>query len=282
MKKIKIVTDSTVDLPKEDLDKLNLTIVPLSVTVDGKSYIDGVDITASEYVDMLKKSHEIPQSSQPSVGSFLEVYNKLGEDGSQILSIHMTSGMSGTYTSAQTAADMSDSDVTVVDSKFISSALSFQVLEACKMAEEGASLEEILDRLENVRNNTSLYIMVDTLDYLVKGGRIGRGTGLVGSLLKIKPMASLQDGVYTPVSKVRSHLQALKFFSKKFEEETVGKVVKGIGIAQVEAKELATQVKDTLLEMTDFTDVKIVDTTPIISTHTGPGAIALMYYTDNK
>lgn len=280
MKKVKIVTDSTVDLPKEILDELDVTIVPLSVTVDGKSYMDGVDITPKEFVNLLIHSQEIPQSSQPSVGSFLEVYNKLGEDGSPIISIHMTSGMSGTYSSAKTAADMTDVNVTVIDSMFISSALSFQVIEACKMAKNGATVEEIVDRVEKVKKNTSLYIMVDTLEYLVKGGRIGRGKGLVGSLLKIKPMASLQDGVYTPVSKVRTYLQAIKFFKNKFEEETAGKIVRGIGIAQVEAKEFANQVKSALLEVTDFKDITIVDTTPIISTHTGPGAIALMYYTD--
>ncbi|ADU30202.1 DegV family protein [Evansella cellulosilytica] len=281
-KKVKIVTDSTVDLPKEELEKLNATIVPLSVTINGKSYVDGVDISSKEFVQLLVKSEEIPQSSQPSVGSFLEVYDELGSDGSQIISIHMTSGMSGTYTSAKTAADMSSSDVTVVDSKYISSALSFQVKEACALAESGATATEILERIEKVKNNTSLYIMVDTLEYLVKGGRIGRGKALVGSLLKIKPVASLQDGVYTPISKVRTYVQLIKFLKNKFEEETAGKIVKGIGIAQVEAKELAQQLKAALKEKTDFNDITIVDTTPIISTHTGPGAVALMYYTDDK
>lgn len=280
MKKVKIVTDSTLDMPKEDLEKLDLTIVPLSVTVDGKSYVDGVDITSEQFVNLLIHSKEIPQSSQPSLGSFVEVYNQLGKDGSPIISIHMSSGMSGTYNTAQTAASMANADVTVVDSMFISTALSFQVKEACKMAEEGATVDEIVAKIENIKKRTSLYIMVDTLEYLIKGGRIGRGKGLVGSLLKIKPMASLQDGVYTPVSKVRTYMQSIKFFKKKFEEETAGKIVKGIGIAQVEAKELAAQLKEALLEITNFNNITIVDTTPIISTHTGPGAIALMYYTE--
>ncbi|MBU9711317.1 DegV family protein [Evansella tamaricis] len=280
--KVKIVTDSTVDLPKKEMDSLGVTIVPLSVTINGKSYIDGVDITSKEFVDLLVKAEEIPQSSQPSVGSFLEVYDKLGEDGSEIISIHMTSGMSGTYTSAKTAADMTTSEVTVIDSSFISIALSFQVKEAAKMANDGASAEEIVTRLEKIRKHTSLYIMVDTLEYLVKGGRIGRGQALVGSLLKIKPIASLDDGVYTPVTKVRTYVQMIRFMKKKFEEETSGRILKGIGIAQVEARELANQVIDALKEIKDFKDVTIVDTTPIISTHTGPGALALMYYTDEK
>ncbi|MFA9556216.1 DegV family protein [Evansella sp. AB-rgal1] len=281
-KKVKIVTDSTVDLSKEELERIGATVVPLSVTIDGKSYVDGVDITPSEYVHLLVNSEDIPQSSQPSVGSFLETYDKLGEDGSSIISIHMTNGMSGTYTSAKTAAGMTDKDVTVIDSRFISAALSFQVKEACKMAKEGVSVEGILERIENVRKSTSLYILVDTLEYLVKGGRIGRGKALVGSLLKIKPIASLQDGVYTPVSKVRTYVQFMKFIKKKFEEETSEKMIKGIGIAQVEARDIANQVATGLKEISGFDDISIVDTTPIISTHTGPGAIAVMYYTDDK
>ncbi|MCR6110726.1 DegV family protein [Bacillus sp. A301a_S52] len=281
-KKVKIVTDSTLDIPKEAIEDLGITIVPLSVTVDGTSYLDGVDITSSEFVDLLVNSKDIPQSSQPSAGSFLEVYDELGKDGSSIISIHMTSGMSGTVASARTAADMTEADVTVVDSQFISIALSFQVKEAARLANEGKNVEEIIERLNDVRNNSSLYIMVDTLEYLLKGGRIGRGRALVGSLLKIKPIASLEDGVYTPVTKVRTHLQMIKFMKKKFQEEAAGKIVKGIGIAQVEAQDLARQVKEAIKEVSGFEDISIIETTPIVSTHTGPGALALMYYFEEK
>ncbi|PYZ98353.1 fatty acid-binding protein DegV [Alteribacter lacisalsi] len=279
-KKIKVVTDSTNDLPKEVTDQLDVTVVPLSVTIDGQSYTDGVDITPEEFIDKLTKSDTVPQSSQPPAGVFAEVYDRLGEDGSEIISIHMTSGMSGTYNSAQTASTMTDSRVTVIDSGFISLALSFQVREAAAMAKEGFPTEKIAERLKKMKENSSLYIMVDTLEYLVKGGRIGRGKALVGSLLKIKPVASLADGVYTPVTKVRTHMQMVNFFRKKFEEETAGKKVKGIGIAHADAMELAKKLKESIGQLTDFTDIDIFTTTPIISTHTGPGALALMYYTD--
>ncbi|WP_370640525.1 DegV family protein [Salipaludibacillus sp. CUR1] len=280
--KVKIVTDSTLDIPKEEIKELDVTVVPLSVTIDGTSYLDGVDISSAEFSEKLVKAKDIPQSSQPSAGSFLEVYDQLGKDGSSIISIHMSSGMSGTYTSAKTASEMTDSEVTVVDSQFISVALGFQVREAGKMANEGKSVEEIVERLKEVRSNSSLYIMVDTLEYLMKGGRIGKGRAFVGSLLKIKPIASLEDGVYTPVTKVRTHMQMLKFMKKKFQEEAQDKVVKGVGIAQIEAKDLARQLKESLREVSGFDDISIIETTPIISTHTGPGALALMYYFDEK
>jgi DegV family protein with EDD domain len=279
-KQVKIVTDSTLDLSKKEIKDLGVTIVPLSVTIEGKSYLDGVDITSSEFVQLLVKSKDLPRSSQPSTGSFMEVYDELGRDGSPIVSIHMTNGMSGTYASAKTASDMTDSDVTVIDSKFISVALGFQVREAAKMANEGKSVPEISERIAIVQKNTSLYLMVDTLEYLVKGGRIGRGRAFLGSLMKIKPIASLDDGVYTPAAKVRTYLQMIKFFKKQFQEDASDKVVKGIGIAQVEASDLANQVKEAIKEVSGFEDITIVETTPIVSAHTGPGALALMYYFD--
>lgn len=280
MNRVKIVTDSTVDVPREELMALGVEVVPLTITVDGNSYLDGVDISPSDYIPLLKQSQEIPRTSQPAAGVFTEVYDRLGEDGSEIISIHLTSGMSGTFNSAQSAAQMSTSKVMVIDSKFISFALGFQVIEAAKMAAQGKNVEEIVSRLKTIRDNTSLFIMVDTLDYLVKGGRIGRGKALIGSLLKIKPIASLADGVYTPVSKVRTYVQLIKYFLKQIETDTANKTIKTIGIAQADAINLATNLKDAITKETGFTDVKIVDTTPVISTHTGPGAIALMYYAE--
>ncbi|PTL40291.1 DegV family protein [Alkalicoccus saliphilus] len=282
-KPIKIVTDSTVDVPDQELRTLGIIVVPLTVTVDGVSYEDGVEITSREYVNLLEKAEQIPKSSQPPTGVFEQVYNELGKDGSEVLSIHMSSGMSGTYQSAVTAAGLSTSSVTVVDSQFISLALGFQVKTAAKMAGEGFSVEDITNRLNEVRKRTSLYIMVDTLEYLLKGGRIGRGRAMIGSLLKIKPIASLEDGVYTPVTKVRTHSQMIQTLTKKFAEETNGKRIMGAGIAQVKAEDLAGQLKEELSSLLDKeADFPIVDTTPIISTHTGPGALALMYYFDEE
>lgn len=280
MTNVKIVTDSTVDIDQSIIDELDIKIVPLSITIDGKSYIDRFGIKPDEFMDKMKESKELPKSSQPAVGTFVETYDELGKDGSRILSIHMTGGMSGTVTSAESASNISEADVTVVDSRFISFALSFQVVEAAKMAKEGKSIEEILKRLDAVRTNTDLFIMVDTLDNLVKGGRIGRGKALIGSLLSIKPIASLADGVYTPVNKVRSHSQVIKFYTKQFKEDIAGKTVRRVGIAHAGCLKLAETLKASLQEASGFQDVEIAFTTPVISTHTGPGALALMYFAD--
>src|SRR3954453_16618384 len=153
MSKIKIVTDSTMDMTKEQADQLGVVVVPLSVTINGETYLDRVEIQPAEFMETMKSLVELPKSSQPSAGTFLEVYDKLGDEGYEVISIHMTGKMSGTVRSAESAAQMTKTKVNVVDSKFISLALQFQVKEAVEMAKQGKSMEEILQRLDKVREH---------------------------------------------------------------------------------------------------------------------------------
>ncbi|MED4204101.1 DegV family protein [Neobacillus mesonae] len=278
MNKVKIVTDSTMDMPEEIIEKLGIEIVPLAITIDGETYLDRVELNSVDFIKKMEGSKELPKSSQPSVGAFLEVYDRLGMEGYEVLSIHMTGKMSGTVRSAESAAQMTDTKVTVIDSKFISKALSFQVREAAELANAGKSVDEILERLETVRDHTKLYIMVDTLENLVKGGRIGKGKAFIGSLLNIKPIASLEGAEYTPVTKVRSYSQVVKFLAKQFAEDVKGKTIRGVGIAHAEAHELSVKIKESIFELTGFQDVEIDYTNPTVITHTGAGALALMYY----
>lgn len=278
MRKVKIVTDSTADLSNIDIEKYDIEVVPLSIHFSGKTYIDRIDITPEEFMEKMKVEEELPKSSQPPAGVFLKLYDSLDEQGYEIISIHMTGGMSGTVQSAETAASMSKAKVTVLDSRFISRALSFQVLEAAKMAQNGSSVAEIVERIDVIRRNTRLLVFVDTLENLSKGGRIGKGKALIGSLLNIKPIAALEDGVYTPIGKVRNQTQAARFLARHLAEDIKGKMIKGVEIAHAEGMELAQKVKRAIKELTGYDGVHITFTTPIISTHTGPGAIGLMYY----
>jgi DegV family protein with EDD domain len=278
MTKIKIVTDSTCDLSNDLIKKMGITVVPLSISINGENYLDRVDITPKEFIEKMKASPELPKSSQPPAGEFLKVYDQLGSEGYEVISIHMTGGMSGTVRSAESAAQMSSAKVNVVDSRFISRALAFQVLEAAEMAATGKNVEQILTRLDAVREQTRLFVVVDTLENLVKGGRIGKGKAMLGSLLNIKPIASLEGGEYTPVSKARSHSQVVKYLKKQFSEDVKGKKIKGVGLVHAEGLKLAATLKDAIQEDSGYGDIDIEDTTPIISTHTGVGAIGFMYY----
>jgi DegV family protein with EDD domain len=173
---------------------------------------------------------------------------------------------------------MSNTKVSVIDSQFISKALSFQVMEAAEMVKQGISREEIVSRLVAIQKNTRLYVMVDTLDNLVKGGRIGKGKAFIGSLMNIKPIASLEGAEYHPVAKVRSYSQVVKYLVNQFIEDVKGTTIKRVGIAHAEAHELAAKIKDKIMELTGFVEIEIDYTNSIVSTHTGPGAIALMYF----
>ncbi|MBE5101174.1 DegV family protein [Priestia aryabhattai] len=280
MAKIKVVTDSTIDLTLEEAEKYGIEMIPLCINIDNETYLDRVELTPIDFIEKMKNSKELPKSSQPAIGSFVEVYKRLVSEGYDVISIHMTGGMSGTVRAAESAAQMVEGNITVVDSMYITKALSFQVLEAVKMIEDGHTVEEIITRLEEVRQNTNLFVVVDTLENLVKGGRIGRGKGLIGSLLNIKPIASLADGVYTPVAKVRSHSQIVKFLTKQFEEHTEGKSIKGVGLVHADGFGLASKLKESIVKARGYTQFSIEDTTPIISTHTGIGAIGFMYFAE--
>lgn len=278
MRKIKVVTDSTIDLTDELLAEYGVEMVPLSFTIDGQNYTDRLDINPETFIQKMMQAAELPKSSQPAVGTFVELYDRLGAEGYDVISIHMTGGMSGTVRSAAMAADMTETNVTVVDSKYISKALSFQVIEAANMAKNGRTMDEIMTRLDEVRAATKLFVVVDTLDNLVKGGRIGRGKALIGSLLHIKPIGTLKDGVYTPESNPRSHAQVVKHLAREFADDVKGKTIKGVGLVHAEGSKLAESLKAKIHELTGYSQIEIEYTTPVISTHTGPGAIGFMYY----
>ncbi|GGG13977.1 hypothetical protein GCM10007425_05360 [Lysinibacillus alkalisoli] len=280
MGQIHIVTDSTSDLTKEELTKHQIHVVPLAIQIDNETYTDGVDIMPEEFLHKMANAKALPKSSQPAPGVFKQLYDDLGKNGDQIISIHMTGSMSGTVDSARQAAEMSDSDVTVIDSRFIAMGLGVQVREAVRLRDAGATVEEIVKRLDEVRANTHLYVIVDTLDNLVKGGRIGKGKAFIGSLLNIKVIANLEGGGYNPVGKVRSHKQVVNHLFKQYEQDTAGKTVKMVSISHADGMKNLGQPLSDKINATGFTNIEVQFTSPVISTHTGPGAIGFIYFSE--
>ena len=280
MTKIHIVTDSTCDLSKEEIEKLGIHIVPLTIQMGNDTYTDGVDIFPEEFLTKMEGLSELPKSSQPAPGRFVELYDELGKDGSKIISIHMTGGMSGTVDSARQAAEITEADVTVVDSRYIAWGLTFQLREAAKKREEGATVEEIVAHIDRVRQNTRLFVVLDTLENMVKGGRIGKGKAMIGSILNLKPVAHLDIGEVTICAKPRSHKQVVKYLFDQFQKDTAGKKVLGVGLSHANALDTMGNPLLDLVRETGFTNIDIAFTSPIISTHTGPGAIGFMYYTE--
>lgn len=280
MGKIHIVTDSSCDISKEEAVQKDIHILPLKVYIDEKTYVDGVDLHPESFLDMMDEARELPKTSQPAPGQFQQVYERLGKDGAEILSIHVAGKLSGTLESARQGAEMANTKVEVFDSEFISSALAIQVREAVRLRDEGATMKEIIKRLEVVRANTKMYIYLETLKNLLKGGRIGKGKVLLGSLLNIKPIAMLERGEYLPISKVRSYNQVVKFLFKEFKKHTEGKSVKAVSIAHAGGMENVGTPLKSLIEQSGFHHIEVSMTSPIISTHAGRGAIALVFFAE--
>lgn len=281
MPTIHIVTDSTCDLSQEELDKLNIHVVPLTIQIDGKTYIDRIDVQPEMFIDLMKNSKELPKSSQPAPGVFKELYDKLGANGDKIISIHMTGGMSGTVQSARQAAEMTDADVTVVDSRYIAWGLGFQLREAARLRSEGATVEQIVARLDEVRRGTRLFVTFDHLDNMIKGGRIGKAKGVIGSILNIKPVADLDTGeVNANPKKFRKHKQVTQFLFEEFQRDTAGKTVKMVGMSHANAMETHVKPLKELIESTGFTNIDLAFTSPIISTHTGAPALGFIYFAE--
>ena len=280
MTNVKIVTDSSCTMEKSLGDELNIHMMPLSIMVDGVVYPDDDHLPGEKFMDMMANAKALPKTSQPPIGEFVELYDRLGEDGSEVISIHMTKGLSGTVEAARQASNLSSSKVTVIDSDFTDQGLSFQVIQAAKLAQAGAGVPEILAEIERVKQNTKLYIGISTLDNLVKGGRISRTTGLLSNIFNMKVVMDFENTELIPVAKGRG----VKTFNKWFDElkSELSKIpnVRQIGISHADGLELANGFKEGLQAIFKDMDIPVLHTNPVIATHTGKNAFAIMYYTD--
>ncbi len=274
MSKIKIVTDSSLTIEPELVEKYDITVIPLSVMIDGVVYSDNDLKEEGKFLNMMQNSKELPKTSQPPVGVFAEVYENLMKNGAEhIVSIHITHTLSGTVEAARQGANLAGADVTVIDSTFTDQCQKFQVVQAAKLAQEGGSLEEVIAKVEEVRQKSELYIGVSTLENLVKGGRIGRVTGLLSSLLNIKVVMKMVDCELNPVIKGRG----LKTFNKwleSFIEYAKDKKVAEIGISYCGTADMANGFKEKLQVL--GAPIAVLETGSIIQTHTGENAFAVM------
>lgn len=269
MTNVKIVTDSSCTMEKSLRDELNIHMMPLSIMVDGVVYPDDDHLPGEKFMDMMANAKALPKTSQPPIGEFVELYDRLGEDGSEVISIHMTKGLSGTVEAARQASNLSSSKVTVIDSDFTDQGLSFQVIQAAKLAQAGAGVPEILAEIERVKQNTKLYIGISTLDNLVKGGRISRTTGLLSNIFNMKVVMDFENTELIPVAKGRG----VKTFNKWFDElkSELSKIpnVRQIGISHADGLELANGFKEGLQAIFKDMDIPVLHTNPVIATHTG-------------
>ena len=270
---VKIVTDSSNTMERELAQELGITIVPLTIMVDGVVYSD-LDLKEGQFLELMRASKALPKTSQPPVGLFAEVFSDLASDGSQIIAIHLSHALSGTVEASYQGAVLSGADVTVIDSGFTDQATKFQVIEAARMAQAGASKEDILAAIEGIRKKTELYIGVSTLENLVKGGRIGRVTGLLSSLLNIRVIMTMKDHQLEPVAKGRGN-KTFKKWLDEFVTSLERKQVAEIGISYAGSPVYAHEMKERLQPLVSA-PISVLETSSIIQTHTGEDAWAIL------
>ncbi|WP_368504029.1 DegV family protein [Alkalihalophilus sp. As8PL] len=279
MAKVVVVTDSTADIPTELVEELNITVIPLNVIfAENEVYQDGVTLTSKEFYEKITKEDRIPSTSQPTPYQFEELYREiLTEEDTTIISIHLSSKMSGTYQAAMIAKQSFDQaeQLHVIDSKRASYAIGIIVVEIAKMAQEGKSTSECLARLESLLNDTTVYFLVDTLDFLQKNGRIGKASAMLGSLLKIKPILSLtKEGEVYPFEKVRGQKKALSRIIETLKGQ-YGQDLVHIGVSHAVNEDLAKEIQTRMSEEFNVASEVITDIGAVIGAHVGPGTVAL-------
>jgi len=276
MSRIAIVTDSTADLVPELIAEHAVTVVPLTVNLDGQSYRDGVDITAAEFYQRLQRSSSHPTTSQPSPGQFQEAYERLLADHAEVVSIHISAKLSGTLGSAQQAAKMvGDDRVHVLDSQFASMPLAALALVAARRAAQDAGATEVIEDVIRVRDELRCYFAVSTLEYLRRGGRIGSAGALLGSVLQIKPILAIEDGQVVPLERVRTHERALHRLV-----ELARSLDRGSGLCAVIGHAAAEPAARALAEKLEgIAETLIIQPLgPVVGAHAGPGTVGVAVY----
>lgn len=284
MNKVAIVTDSTVAIPPSIVAEQKLTIVPLAVNWDGETYLDGIDITPRQFYERLGKSKTMPTTSQPSAGAFTEVYTRLLDEGYDILTLVISSKLSGTWDSAiQGAEGLPQDRLVVLNSLQASMPLSIMALMTSDAALKGASLLECKNLAIDISERVQTLFVLETLEFLHRGGRIGAAARFLGTALKLKPILKLQNGAIVPLEKVRTFSKAIK---RLFEiaETDLGKQgrVEYLGVLSANSPKYSEEITATARQRFRIKNEFVSEISPVIGTHTGPGAVGLVYLPERK
>jgi DegV family protein with EDD domain len=282
MSKIKIFTDSAADLPKEMLERYDIGVVPILISFPDRTYADGQDLSASEFYQLLGDSPQLPVTSQPSPHDFVEAFTPVLQAGGQVISICLSSGLSGTLESALLAKESLGAlgkELYVVDSLSASLGQGVLVLLAADLAEQGKTPEEIVQAVTSARQRLMHMFTLETTENLVKGGRISRTKGTLGDLLNIKPILHLDDaGRIDMLDKVRGRKKSLRYLVDSFRQEAKSLGYPYLGISHADCLEEAREVAKQMQQL--FPDIPVVMGTigATVGTHTAKGCIAIFYF----
>jgi DegV family protein with EDD domain len=279
MKKVAILTDSTAYLPQDQMEKYEISSVPLAVIWGEETFEDGVTITPEEFYTKLNTAKIMPSTSQPSVGKMQDAFKALLAQDCDVFGIFISEKLSGTIQSALQAREMlpKGSRVEIFDSETTTLAMGFQVLAAARAAADGASLEECLAVAEQARQKSGVYFMVDTLEFLYRGGRIGGGARFLGTALNMKPILYVHKGKIESLERVRTKGKALDRLIELVAEKCEGKNPIRLASSHATSPEDARVLLEKAKERLNPVETLIGDLSPVIGTHVGPGTVALAY-----
>jgi DegV family protein with EDD domain len=278
-----IVLDSTADFPDAQQRHGNWRVVPLYVTFGTESYKDGVELTAHEFYERLRTSPELPTTSQPTPGDFLAVYEELAPRYERILSLHIASNLSGTFQSAGTAAAQLGGDrVRTIDSESASVAISMLALAIQRRLDRGTTDEEIDAFVARYLAEHGLLFTVDTLEFLARGGRIGRAKAFAGQLMNVKPILSISDGEVLPVKRVRGNRKAFQEFVDALVTRTADSTELRVGIAHADAPERMAELEKMVRDLRPNAQIDMETSLgAVIGAHAGPGTVGFFWFTDD-
>ena len=281
MSKVAIVTDSSPNIPDQIIKELGIRVVPLTVIWGEESYYDGVDITNTEFYNRLETAKVMPSTSQPSVADFEVLFRSLYQDGYEILAILLTEALSGTISSATQAKKMlPEATIEIVNSRTLAMAHGFHVLAAARAAKNGASLAECKRIAEDARDRSGVIFVLDTLEFLHRGGRIGSAKRFVGTLLNVKPILAIEDGVIVTLDQVRTQKKALEAIVDLIVERTEGHKTIRLATLHANNPETAQFILDEAAKRLTLMESVFSELSPVLGTHAGPGAVGLAYLVD--
>lgn len=277
--KTAVVTDSTAYIPKELREQWNIHMLPLNVVFGNESYQEEVEISTEDFYKKVSGGGELPKTSQPAIGLCVDLFSELAKDYDAVITIHLSSGISGTFQGAVAAGNMVDDiKVYAFDSEISAMPQGFYALEAAKLAEEGKNPEEIIARLDEMKSTMRAYFMVDDLSHLQRGGRLSSAQAFVGSLLQVKPVLHFEDKKIVPFEKIRTRKKALKRMFELFDEDAKGGQPIKATLIHANRLEEAFELKGELEGKYPNAEITISYFGPVIGTHLGEGAIGLGWY----
>lgn len=280
--RIAIVTDSTADLPRQLVEAYNIRVVPQVLIMEDKTWLDGVDIDPPTFYELLQTSPHFPSTSQPSVRAFQEVFLELSQDAEGIVAVLVSNELSGTMNSALAArASLPEVPIEIVDSRGASMMLGLTVLATARAASEGKDLESVANVARALVGQIHVYFVVDTLEYLHRGGRIGTAARLFGTALNLKPVLEIRDGIVQPVARIRTRRKALDRVHELLQEHLAEGERTHMAVIHVAAPKEAAHMAEQLKAQFNPTELLNSECGPVIGTHAGPGTVGVAFYTEH-